>query len=146
MLTLAIAVVSGAAYGIGLGENARAFLISRALKEFVLIITSLGGNLETVYGLSGLGDLIVTASSFNSRNFKCGINIGHGMALDEAIRTVGQSVEGVRAIEASYLIGKKYNLDLPIINIAYDIINKKYSVNDAISKILSRELKNEKYW
>lgn len=142
----AIAVVSGVAYGIGLGENARAFLITRGLKEFLSIITVLGGNIQTVYGLSGVGDLIVTASSFNSRNFKCGINIGKGMSIEDAIKEVKQSVEGVRAIKASYVIGKKYGLELPIINVAYNVIEGKITATDALNKLLSRELKPERYW
>ena len=142
----AIAIVSGVAYGMGLGENARALLISRGLKEFVSIITILGGNIQTVYGLSGVGDLIVTASSFNSRNFKCGINIGKGMSIDDAVKEVKQSVEGIRAIRASYFIGKKFNLDLPIINVAYEVIEGRLDAKKALDMLLSRDLKPERYW
>lgn len=142
----AFAIISGVAYGLGLKENARALLISRALKEFVSIVTTLGGNLQTVYGLSGLGDLIVTASSFNSRNFKCGINIAKGMPIDEAIKAVGQSVEGIRAIKASYQIGKKYGLELPMIDVAYKVVNGEIGPVEALSELLSRDLKNERYW
>ncbi|MGM9970218.1 MAG: NAD(P)H-dependent glycerol-3-phosphate dehydrogenase [Anaeroplasma sp.] len=142
----AIAIVSGIASGMGLGENARAFLITRGIKEIVSIVTSLGGNIQTAYGLSGIGDLIVTASSLNSRNFQCGLRIGKGMSVDEAIGDIVQSVEGVRAIIAGYEIGQKYNLELPIINTAYKLVMNQIDVKSALSSLLSRSLKPEKYW
>ena len=142
----AIAIVSGVASGMGLGENARAFLISRGIKEIVAIVQALGGNLETAYGLSGVGDLIVTASSMNSRNFQCGLKIGQGMSVEEAVGSSAQTVEGIRAIEAGYEIGKKYNLDLPIIDVAYEVVHGKVGAKEALQFLLSRDLKTEKYW
>ncbi len=142
----AIAIVSGIAYGMGLGENARAFLITRGVKEIVSIVTALGGKMETAYGLSGIGDLIVTASSMNSRNFQCGLNIGKGMSISAATEAVTQSVEGIRAIYAGYEIGIRYHLELPIIETAYHLVNGEVSVQDALANLLSRSLKPEKYW
>lgn len=142
----AIAIVSGVASGMGLGENARAMLITRGIKEIVAIATALGGKMETVYGLSGIGDLIVTASSMNSRNFQCGLKIGSGMNVSDATSSIQQSVEGIRAIYAGYEIGKKYNLDLPIINGAYLVVEGKMSAKEALSSLLNRSLKTEKYW
>ena len=142
----AIAIVSGVASGMGLGENARAFLISRGIKEIVAIVQALGGNIETAYGLSGVGDLIVTASSMNSRNFQCGLKIGQGMSVAEAQGASVQTVEGIRAIEAGYEIGKKYNLDLPIISTAYQVVHDKIQAKDALKQLLARSLKSERYW
>ena len=142
----AIAIVSGVASGIGLGENARAMLITRGVKEIVSIITALGGKMETAFGLSGIGDLIVTASSMNSRNFQCGLKIGSGMAVEEAIGSINQSVEGVRAIIAAHEIGIKHNLELPIIDTAFMVVNNEMSAKDALSKLVSRKLKTEQYW
>lgn len=142
----AIAIVSGVSTGLGLGENARAFLISRGIKEIVLIAKALGANMETVYGLSGVGDLIVTASSMNSRNFKCGLEIGKGKSIEEAMGSINQVVEGIRAIEAGYEIGQKYHLELPIINVAHQVIIGKFSAKEALELLLSRDLKPEKYW
>ena len=142
----AIALVSGVAHGLGLGENARAMLITRGIKEIVSIVVALGGTMETAYGLSGIGDLIVTASSMNSRNFQCGLKIGKGMTVEQAIGSIAQSVEGVRAIEAGYEIGKKYKLDLPIINTAYMVVNGELNPKEALTMLLSRSLKEEKYW
>ena len=142
----AIAIVSGVASGMGLGENARAMLITRGIKEIVSIVLALGGKMETVYGLSGIGDLIVTASSMNSRNFQCGLKIGRGMSVEEAMGSIVQSVEGVRAIHAGHEIGIKYHLELPIIDEAFKVVEGKLSAHDALHNLLSRSLKTEKYW
>lgn len=139
----AIALVSGVAYGMGLGENARAFLISRGVREIVLIVAALGGKTETAYGLSGVGDLIVTASSMNSRNFQCGLKIGQGMSVQEALASMSQTVEGIKTIEAAYQIALKFQLELPIISAAYAVIKEKTSAKEALSLLLSRSLKEE---
>lgn len=141
----AIAIVSGIASGMGLGENARAGLISRGVKEIASIVIALGGKMETAYGLSGIGDLIVTASSMNSRNFQCGLKIGKGEGVAEAESSIIQSVEGIRAIKAGHEIGIKYNLDLPIIDTAYLVVTNKLSAKDGLHKLLARDLKEEKY-
>lgn len=142
----AIAIVSGISSGMGFGENTRAFLITRGIKEIVSIVTALGGSMETAYGLSGIGDLIVTASSMNSRNFQCGLKIGSGMNVEDAIGAINQSVEGVRAIIAAHEIGIKYNIELPIIDTAYKVVNNEMSAKDALSLLVSRKLKSENYW
>lgn len=139
----AIAIISGVAYGMGLGENARAFLISRGVREIVLIVSALGGKKETAYGLSGIGDLIVTASSMNSRNFQCGLKIGQGMSVEEALASMEQTVEGIKTIKAAYQIGQKYNLELPMIYVAYEVIHGKVTAKEALNQLLSRSLKEE---
>ena len=139
----AIAVVSGIVEGLGLGENARAALICRGMREIVKIVTSLGGKIETAYGLSGLGDLIVTASSFNSRNFKVGFKIGQGLKVEDALSTSTQTVEGIRTIMAAHEIGIKYNLELPIINASYLLITGKISLEESQNLLLTRKLKKE---
>lgn len=139
----AIAIVSGISTGLGLGENARAALIARSIREIIAIVVALGGKKETAYGLSGIGDLIVTASSMNSRNFQTGLKIGQGMPVEEALSSSKQTVEGIRTIEAAHEIGLKYNLELPIINVAYEFIHGKIKFTDAIPMLMNRELKNE---
>lgn len=139
----AIAIVSGICSGMGLGENARAFLISRGVLEIVKIVDALGGKRETAYGLSGIGDLIVTASSMNSRNFQCGLKIGQGMSVEEALSSMTQTVEGIKTIKAAYNIGLKHNLDLPIINIAYEVVNGNLTAKEALYILLNRSLKEE---
>ena len=142
----AIAIISGICSGLGLGENARAFLITRGMKELVSIVLALGGKMETVYGLSGIGDLIVTASSLHSRNFQCGFNIGKGMSVNEAQGSIVQSVEGIRAIIAGNDIAKKYNIELPLIETAYKVVCGELEASDALKILLTRSLKEEKYW
>lgn len=139
----AIAVVSGIASGLGLGENARAALICRGMREIVKIILSMGGTKETAYGLSGLGDLIVTASSYNSRNFVAGLKIGQGQTADEAINTSTQTVEGIRTIMAAHQIGLKYHLELPIIEASYLLVTGKITLKESQNLLLSRKLKEE---
>lgn len=139
----AIAIVSGICSGMGLGENARAFLISRGVLEIVKITEVLGGKTQTAYGLSGVGDLIVTASSNNSRNFQCGLKIGRGMNAVDAEQSISQTVEGIKTIKAAYEIGKKYNLDLPIIENAYLIVTGELNPKEALDTILNRSLKKE---
>lgn len=139
----AIAIVSGICSGMGLGENARAFLISRGVLEIVKITEVLGGKTQTAYGLSGIGDLIVTASSNNSRNFQCGLKIGRGMNAVDAEQSISQTVEGIKTIKAAYQIGKKYDLDLPIIENAYLIVTGELNPKEALDIILNRSLKKE---
>lgn len=138
-----IAVISGVATGLGLGENARAALISRGVREIVMITETLGGNKETAYGLSGIGDLIVTASSMNSRNFKAGLRLGQGETIEEILKTSSQVVEGFRTCVSAYEIGKNNNLELPLINALYNVLYNGLDVNEAITKLMSRELKAE---
>ena len=118
----AIAVVSGVLTGLGLGENARAALISRGILEIERVVVAMGGKKETAFGLTGMGDLIVTASSMNSRNFTAGIAIGKGESAADAVKNSKQTVEGVRAVLAAYQIGKTHNIELPIINAAYSVL------------------------
>ena len=139
----AIAIVSGICSGMGLGENARAFLISRGVLEIVKITEVLGGKTQTAYGLSGIGDLIVTASSNNSRNFQCGLKIGRGMNAVDAEQSISQTVEGIKTIKAAFQIGKKYDLDLPIIENAYLIVTGELNPKEALDIILNRSLKKE---
>ena len=139
----AIAIVSGVLTGVGLGENARAALISRGILEIERVVVAMGGKKETAYGLTGMGDLIVTASSMNSRNFKAGIAIGKGESAADAEKNSVQTVEGIRAIEAAYEIGKKYKIELPIINAAYSVIYENVDTLTAIKGTLNRELKAE---
>lgn len=139
----AIAIVSGVASGMGLGENARAFLISRGVREILMLVEALGGKKETAYGLSGIGDLIVTASSMNSRNFQCGLKIGQGMTVEEALASMTQTVEGIKTICAAYEIGQKHHLELPIINSAYAVVSGQATAKESLAALLARSLKDE---
>ncbi|HEY8406027.1 MAG TPA: NAD(P)H-dependent glycerol-3-phosphate dehydrogenase [Acholeplasma sp.] len=139
----AIAIVSGIMTGFGLGENARAALITRGILEIVRVVVAMGGKRETAFGLTGIGDLIVTASSENSRNFTAGKKIGQGIPVEQVLRESKMVVEGVRAIQAAKDLSEKRGVELPIICIAYDVIFNNLSVTDAIKALLTRELKAE---
>jgi len=139
----AIAVISGVCTGLGLGENARAAVITRGIIEIVRVVEVMGGKRETAFGLTGIGDLIVTASSKNSRNFTAGEKIGQGHSLEEIYKTQKQTIEGIRTIEAMHHLASAYSIELPMINVAYEVIKGTVKVEDAISKLLSRDLKSE---
>ncbi len=141
----AIAVISGACTGMGLGENARAAVITRGIIEIVRVVEMMGGKRDTAFGLTGIGDLIVTASSENSRNFKAGKKIGQGIPIDQIYAEQKQTIEGIRTIEALHKLSQVYHVDLPMINVAYEIIQNKLSVEEALPKLLSRDLKSEDF-
>ena len=102
-----------------------------------------GGDRETFYGLSGLGDLIVTCSSEFSRNRKAGMLIGQGKNIEETRSEVGMTIESIDNINVGYKLGKKYNIDVPIINTVYDVLYNNLSPNEALSKLMNREKKFE---
>ena len=139
----AIALISGICTGLGFGENARAALIDRGALEIIRIVSVLGGEKETVYGLAGIGDLIVTASSMNSRNFQAGLKIGQGEDVDSVVNNSKMVVEGVRVLRSAHQIAKKHNLYLPIIETAYKVLFENLNINLAIETILTSKLKNE---
>ena len=139
----AIALISGVCAGLGLGENARAALIDRGALEIIRICTALGGERDTVYGLAGVGDLIVTASSMNSRNYQAGLKIGQGQDVNEVVNNSKMVVEGVRVLESAHEIALKYELYLPIIETAYKVLFEKLPINEAIETIISAKLKKE---
>lgn len=139
-----IAIVSGIITGLDLGENARAALITRGILEIARVVEFYGGTKDTAFGLTGVGDLIVTASSEHSRNFRAGKKIGLGKTIEEIYAEEPQTIEGVRVIEALHDISVKNNIYLPIINAAYEVIFEKVPIKEAIAKILSAKLKEEK--
>ncbi len=141
----AIAVVSGACTGLGLGENARAAVITRGIVEIVRIVEVMGGKKETAFGLTGIGDLIVTASSENSRNFRAGVKLGKGVSVDAVYAEEAQTIEGIRTIEAMHDLAIANRIELPMITVAYEIITGKMAVKDALQVLLSRDLKSEDF-
>lgn len=139
----AISVVSGMLTGLGMGENARAALITRGILEIVRIVEFYGGKKETAFGLTGIGDLMVTASSENSRNFRAGKKLAEGKTLEEIYAAEPQTIEGIRSIEALAHLSKEENIYLPIIVTAYEVIFGYMDRKEALSSILKRQLKPE---
>ena len=139
----AISVVSGMLTGAGMGENARAALITRGILEILRIVEFYGGKKETAFGLTGIGDLMVTASSENSRNFRAGKKLAEGKTLEEIYRDEPQTIEGIRSIEALTRLSEEENISLPIITTAYKVIFDNMDMEEALSSILKRQLKAE---
>ena len=138
-----IAFCSGAAAGIGLGDNSFAALITRGLKEIVRLGVELGGKEETFYGLSGLGDLIVTCLSEHSRNRKAGYLIGQGKSLEEAKKEVGMVIESVDNIDVAYELGKIHNIEMPIVETVYKVLYEKLDPQKAVKNLMTRDKKTE---
>lgn len=138
-----IAFCSGAAAGIGLGDNSFAALITRGLKEIVRLGVELGGKEETFYGLSGLGDLIVTCLSEHSRNRKAGYLIGQGKSLEETKKEVGMVIESVDNIEVAYELGKLHNIEMPIVETVYKVLYENLDPQEAVKNLMTRDRKTE---
>lgn len=138
-----IALGAGISDGIGFGDNARAALMTRGLVEMTRIGTAMGAKSETFSGLTGLGDLIVTCDSNHSRNRKCGILIGEGMKVSEAIEEVGMVVEGITTTEATYGLASKFNIEMPITEAIYKVIEGKINALEAVDILMGRDGKVE---
>lgn len=138
-----IAFCSGVAAGLGLGDNSFAALITRGLCEMSRLGIALGGKHDTFYGLTGLGDLIVTCLSEHSRNRTAGKLMGQGMSLEEARKQIGMVIEGVDNIEVAYELSKKYNVDMPIVNAVYDMLYNGLSPKDGVTMLMTRDKKSE---
>lgn len=138
-----IAFCAGVAAGIGLGDNSFAALITRGLSELARLGVELGGEQETFYGLSGLGDLIVTCLSEHSRNRKAGKLIGQGKTLEEAQREVGMVIESIDNIEVAYELCKMHHIDMPIVETVYQVIYENLKPEEAVKKLMTRDKKSE---
>lgn len=136
-----IAIAAGAVTGAGLGENARAALITRGVAELTRCVTALGGKGETVAGLSGLGDLLLTCTGPASRNYRCGLALGRGEALETAIRASSGVIEGVATAPA--LIARAQGTDLPICAAVAALLAGRFTLEDAIASLLTRPMRDE---
>lgn len=140
-----IALGAGISDGIGYGDNAKAALINRGIVEIARLGVAMGANIHTFYGLSGIGDLIVTCTSAHSRNRNAGYLIGQGMTKDEAIKKVGMVVEGIPTTYAAYELSKKLNVEMPIVNAMYEVLENNGDVKEAVNKLMLRDKKEEKF-
>ncbi len=138
-----IAFCAGVAAGIGLGDNSFAALVTRGLGEIARLGVKLGGEKETFYGLSGLGDLIVTCLSEHSRNRKAGKLIGQGKTLEEAKKEVGMVIESIDNIDVAYELGKKNGVYMPIIETVYKVIYEGLEPSEAVKNLMTRDKKSE---
>jgi glycerol-3-phosphate dehydrogenase (NAD(P)+) len=138
-----LAIAVGTVDGLGLGANTRAALITRGLTEIMRFGEFMGARKETLMGLSGVGDLILTCTDDQSRNRRFGLAIGKGQSVEQAINSTGQTVEGYRAAKAVHTIVMQKGLNSPIIEQVYEVLyNGKLPVN-AVNDLEKRELKPE---
>ncbi|BCV21481.1 NAD(P)H-dependent glycerol-3-phosphate dehydrogenase [Moorella sp. Hama-1] len=138
-----IALATGMADGLGLGDNARAALMTRGMAEIARLGVALGGKILTFAGLSGIGDLIVTCTSMYSRNRRAGILLGQGQALEEVLAAVGMVVEGVRTTAAARELARQYNIRMPITEEIYQVLYQGKPVGDCVAALMERPRTHE---
>ncbi len=138
-----VALAAGMADGLGYGDNTKAALITRGIAEIARLGISMGGRIETFYGLTGIGDLIVTCASMHSRNRRAGILIGKGVSMEEAMKEVKMVVEGVYSAKAGYALAQKYQVNVPIIEQVNKILFEGRPAAQAVSELMLRDKKVE---
>ena len=138
-----IAFCAGIVVGLELGDNTFAALLTRGLSEMAKLSVKMGAHPSTIYGLTGLGDLIVTCSSEHSRNRKAGYLTGKGKSIDEVRAEVGMTIESIDNIEATYALSRKYNVEMPIVDSVYNVLFNNKSVEEAVNELMKRKLKME---
>lgn len=138
-----IALAAGMADGLGYGDNTKAALITRGIAEITRLGVAMGAKKETFFGLSGIGDLIVTCGSVHSRNRKAGFLMGQGMKYKDAMEQVHQVVEGVYSAKAAADLAKKYGVEMPIVAEVNKILFEDRSPRDAVMDLMQRDLKQE---
>ena len=138
-----VALAAGMADGLGYGDNTKAALITRGLAEMTRLGLAMGCKEKTFFGLAGIGDLIVTATSQHSRNNRAGYLIGQGKSVEEAVREIGMVVEGMNALPAAVTLCEKYGMDMPLINAVRLIVNENARPSDVVKELMNRSLKTE---
>ena len=138
-----IAFCAGIAAELNMGDNTFAALATRGLTELSRLGVAMGGNHNTFYGLSGLGDLIVTCLSEHSRNRRAGRCIGRVLTIEETQKEVGMTIESIDNIEVAYKLAKKYNIEMPIVNTVYDVLYNGLKPEKAVNMLMTREKKCE---
>lgn len=138
-----IALAAGISDGIGYGDNAKAAIITRGMAEITRLGLAMGCDARTFSGLTGIGDLIVTATSPHSRNGKAGRLIGEGVSPSEALKQVGMVVEGVNALPAAMALSQKYGVELPITRAVYAVVKEGADPRACVTGLMTRTRKSE---
>ena len=138
-----IAFCAGICAELNFGTNAQSALITRGLAEITRLGEKMGADKNTFFGLSGLGDLILTCSSDESRNRRAGRLIGKGKTIEEAKKEIGMTIESVENIEVAKKLAEKYDVEMPIVNAAYDVLYNNLKPQDAVNKLMTRAIKFE---
>lgn len=138
-----MALCAGCCDGMGCGDNTKALLMTRGMAEMARLGVSLGGRKETFTGLAGMGDLIVTCCSMHSRNRRCGILIGQGKPVQQALEEIGAVVEGYYAAASARALAEKAGVEMPIAQAAYEVLYEGRDVSGVITGLMSREKRSE---
>ena len=138
-----IALAAGMADGLGYGDNTKAALITRGIAEISVLAIEMGAKAETLFGLTGIGDLIVTCESRHSRNRKAGMLIGQGYTMDEATKEVKMVVEGIYSAKAALALAEKYDVRMPIIEEVNRVLFEDKPAKEAVSELMLRDRKIE---
>ncbi len=138
-----LAVATGVADGMGLGLNARAGLITRGLNEMLRLAAAIGARPETLMGLAGLGDLVLTCTGDLSRNRRLGLALGRGQSIEEAVREIGQVVESVQTADEVMRQARRYGIDLSISEAVRDVLHGEITPAEGLERLLAREQKPE---
>ena len=138
-----MALVSGMMSGMNFGENCQAALITRGLAEITRLGMKLGAQQDTFYGLAGIGDLVATCTSTQSRNRRAGEALAHGKTLKEIYSTTNMVIEGINTAEVVYALAEKQNVEMPIVTQLYLVLFKEKSVHEALEYLMSRKGKKE---
>lgn len=138
-----MALAAGISAGLGYGDNAKAALITRGMAEITRLGLAMGCSEQTFYGLAGIGDLIVTATSLHSRNNRCGMLIGQGMTPEEAVRQVGMVVEGINALPAAVQLAERHGVEMPIVSGVNAVISGKSTPEDLCYALMTRDKTRE---
>ena len=154
-----IALACGMSEGLGFGDNAKAAIITRGLSEITRLGTAMGCDPNTFFGLTGIGDIVVTATSNFSRNhnagvllgqgktveeIKKGLRLGKGVSLEETLKQIGMVVEGINALIAAKELSNKYDVEMPIVNTVYSAVYEGVDIKEAVKQLFARSLKEEK--
>ncbi len=138
-----IAIASGFAGALNLGDNCKGTLLTRGMAEIVRVSVALGAKPSTLYGLSGMGDLIATCSSPLSRNYTVGSMIGKGKKIDDILKELGSVAEGVKTSKAVCELAKKLNIEVPISTAIYEAVYTDITPKEVLEKLMNRKLKQE---
>ena len=140
-----MAIAAGIAESLGLGNNARASLITRGLIEMTRLAVAIGARERTFSGLSGIGDLVLTCTSPLSRNYTVGMKLGQGLKLKEILGLTKSVAEGVATAESAYALSQKYSIEMPIIEQVYKVLYEDKDPSLAVKDLMERSLKSEFY-
>ena len=138
-----IAFGAGICDGLGYGDNAKAALMTRGIKEIGRLGVAMGAKASTFSGLSGIGDLIVTCTSMHSRNRRAGILIGQGKTLEETLADVKMVVEGITATDVAYNVAKELNVEMPITNAIYSVLYDNANPDEVVTELMMRDKTHE---